>query len=63
MAPPQTLIPTAQVAEAIGVTPSAVARMVKAGRLTPAAKAPGLRGCMFFERGDVERLKAEGSSC
>ena len=38
---------------------SSVARLVAQGELTPAAKAPGLRGAFLFRRSDVEALAAK----
>ena len=40
-------------------SPSTVARLVKAGKLAPAAKLPGLRGGYLFNRSDGEALAAE----
>lgn len=57
------LVSTAEAAAALQMSRSQVARLARAGRLEPAAKAPGPRGAYLFQRGDVERLKAEGSSC
>lgn len=55
---PSALIPTAVVCAELNVTASTVSRWVAAGRLTPAAKAPGLRGGYLFTRADVDALKA-----
>ena len=55
------LIPTVEVARIYGCDVRTVHRMVAAGRLVPAIKAPGLRGALMFRRGDVlaaARLKA-----
>lgn len=50
------LVPTAWAARALGVHPSTVSRLVTEGKLTPATKAPGVRGAMFFHQADVIRL-------
>ena len=55
---PPALIPTAVVCAELNVTASTVSRWVAAGRLTPAAKAPGLRGGYLFTRAAVDALKA-----
>ena len=55
---PQHLIPTADVCAELGITPSTLSRKVKRGLITPAIKAPGLRGPMFFTREAVDALKA-----
>lgn len=44
----ETLLTTRQVADHFGVTPQTVAKWVAVGRLTPALRAPGVRGSMFF---------------
>jgi len=38
---------------------SSVIRLVKAGKLTPVQKLPGLRGAYLFNRADIEALAAE----
>ena len=58
---PPALIPTAVVCAELNVTASTVSRWVAAGRLIPAAKAPGLRGGYLFTREDVEAAKAADS--
>lgn len=55
---PQQLVPTAEVCAELGITPSTLSRKVKSGLITPAIKAPGLRGPMFFTRASVDALKA-----
>ena len=55
---PPALIPTAVVCAELNVTASTVSRWVAAGRLTPAAKAPGIRGGYLFTRAAVDALKA-----
>lgn len=49
-------LPTAEVARALGVEVSTVHRMVTRGDLTPAFKAPGLRGAYLFSPADVAAL-------
>ena len=53
------LLPTIEVAERLGVHVRTVHRWVDAGRLTPAAKGPGLRGPLLFDPAAVERLASE----
>lgn len=53
------LVSTSQVAEVLGVGASTVSRMVTAGRLEPAYRAPGIRGAFFFRRADVDALVRE----
>lgn len=48
---------TAEVAEALGITPSGVARRVYRGDLTPAAKLAGPRGAYLFEPSEIQRAK------
>ena len=50
------LLTTAETAELLGVTPSAVSRMVARDELTPQLKGPGRRGLMLFHRTDVSKL-------
>lgn len=50
------LLPTADVAARLGKDVSTVLRMVKAGRLTPVVKTPGLRGAYLFDPEDVAAL-------
>lgn len=53
------LLSTADAAREIGVSVATVNRWVGAGTLSPAAKAPGLRGARLFSVADVERVKSE----
>ncbi len=52
------LIPTVDAAAIVKVSVPTFNRWVEAGRITEAAKAPGLRGARFFLRSDVEALAA-----
>lgn len=54
---PTDLIPTAEAAETIGCTPSALSRWVAAGRITPAHKLPGRTGPFLFTPAEVQRVK------
>lgn len=47
------LLPTSEVARIYGCDVRTVHRMVAKGTLTPAIKAPGLRGALLFRREDV----------
>jgi len=47
---------TAEVAERLKVTPSAVSLMVKRGDLKPALKLPGIRGAFLFDTASIEAL-------
>ena len=53
------MIPTAEVARIYGCDVRTVHRLVARGRLTPAIKAPGLRGALLFRRADVLALAVE----
>ena len=54
------LVNTGEALTILGMSsPNSVTRLVKAGRLVPATKLPGLRGAYLFERADVEALAAE----
>lgn len=48
---------TREVAEVLGVSPAQVTRLVASGDLTPAAKAPGLRGAFLFTKEEVEQAR------
>lgn len=48
---------TKEAAEALGVTRTHITRLVKAGQLTPAVKAPGLRGAFMFTKEEVEQAR------
>jgi hypothetical protein len=48
---------TAGVADLLGTTPRHVARLVEAGRLIPAVRAPGRTGAMSFTMSEVERYR------
>lgn len=47
------LLTAAEVARIYGVHVRTVHRMVAKGDLSPAIKAPGIRGALFFRRSDV----------
>lgn len=49
-----TLIPTAEVAKALGVHVGTVSRMVAGKQLVPAYKIPGRTGAYLFDPADVE---------
>lgn len=53
----QTLIGTVEAARILDKSPRTVHRMVKAGRLTPAMKAPGgFAGAFLFDRDEILAL-------
>lgn len=52
------LLTAAEVATIYGCHVRTVHRLVQRGDLTPAIKAPGLRGALFFRRADVLALAA-----
>ena len=56
------MLTTSQAAEALGVDVSTIARLANAGDLKVAFKAPGVRGAMFFDPAEVERLRLERAS-
>lgn len=51
------LIPTKEVAQALGVHVATISRMVARGDLIPAVKVPGKRGAYLFHREDVDALR------
>lgn len=54
---PQTdLVPTAEVARILGRDVRTVHRLVASGQLTPAVRAPGIRGALLFDRADIDAL-------
>ena len=59
---PPALIPTAVVCAELNVTASTVSRWVASGRLTPAAKAPGIRGGYLFTRAAVDAAKTNSAA-
>lgn len=56
---PTNVLTTSEVADLLQVSPSAVSRMVSRGELSPNIKAPGVRGPMFFDADEVERVRAD----
>ena len=58
-APP---IPSAEACRLLNIDRSTLTRWVASGRLTPAFKAPGLRGAYFFELEHVQALAAENAA-
>jgi excisionase family DNA binding protein len=53
---PTDVISTKEAAAHLGVSVATVARLVTAGRLTPALKLEGIRGAMWFHRTDIAAL-------
>ncbi len=54
---------SAEVCSALGIDRSTLTRWVAAGRIAPAAKAPGKRGAFLFSKATVEAvLKTEAVS-
>jgi predicted site-specific integrase-resolvase len=53
------LLTSAQVAELLGKSVATINRWATAGRLKPAAKAPGIRGAWLFAPDDVEKALRE----
>lgn len=53
--PADDLLSTVETADLIGVERSTISKMVREGRLTPAAKLPGPTGAFVFTRGEAER--------
>ena len=52
----ETLLTTQEAANRLGVSVQTVSRWVAEGKLTPALKAPGLRGPMFFGADAVDEM-------
>lgn len=53
------LIPTSEAAAQLGVTKRTLNRMAVAGKITPASKAPGVRGAYLYEPAEVARVLNE----
>lgn len=51
------LLTTREVAEALGMRPRAIARLVENGTLKPVLKAPGIRGARFFDWDEIQAYK------
>lgn len=58
----QAILTTADAAKRLGVTPSAISRLVAAGTLKPAKKLPGVRGAFLFTVDELDRVLEERSS-
>lgn len=57
--PTDELLNSAETCHLLGdIDRSTLSRWVASGRISPAVKAPGLRGAHFFTRAEVERVKA-----
>ena len=56
------MLTTSEAAKALGVEVSTVARWANEGTLPIAFKAPGIRGAMFFDPAEVERVRMERAS-
>jgi predicted DNA-binding transcriptional regulator AlpA len=57
---PTPLLTTRQVLDRLGYSdPSAIARLVANGKLTPAHKAPGKRGAYAFHAAEIDRYLTE----
>jgi predicted site-specific integrase-resolvase len=52
------LIPLSEAAAIANRSEETLRRWIKSGRLTPAAKAPGLRGAYLLRRADVLEIAA-----
>lgn len=50
------LMATADVVAMLGLSNSTIIRMVDDGKLSPAFKAPGIRGAYFFNRSEIEAM-------
>lgn len=55
------VIATQEVAQLLGITRSAVTRLVGRGGLTPAMKLPGKTGAYLFDRSTVEDMAKAGA--
>ena len=51
------LISTAEAAKQLGVSVRTLNRMADDGRITPAGKAPGLRGAYMYDQAEIERVR------
>ncbi|NQD40570.1 helix-turn-helix domain-containing protein [Glutamicibacter halophytocola] len=52
----RTQVATADAAKRLDLSTRQIARMVADGRLTPAFKAPGIRGAYIFDVEEIERV-------
>lgn len=53
----RTILTTADAAEVLGITPSAISYRVRRGTLEPFAKLAGIRGAYLFEPSEIQRAK------
>lgn len=56
------LLTSAEVAERLYIDRSTLTRYVQAGRIVPKLRGTGVRGQMFFDPADVDRLALELAS-
>lgn len=56
-----SLLTSAEAARQLNIDRSTLSRWVADGKVTPALKAPGLRGAYFFDSAEVERLKTKAA--
>lgn len=61
MSKPETLLTSREAANRLGISVQTISRWVNEGKLTPALKAPGLRGPSFFRAEDVDALKGDAA--
>jgi DNA-binding transcriptional MerR regulator len=59
---PSTLLPTAEVADRLGLTVRQVHYLIESDKLRPAMKGNGPRGPMFFDPAEVDLLAADLSA-
>ena len=57
----ESLLASAAVCEELHIARSTLSRWVAAGRISPAAKLPGIRGAFLFTRPEIERVKASAA--
>ena len=59
---PAAYITSAGVCALLKIDRSTLSRWVAAGKITPAVKAPGLRGAFLFDPAEVRRLSEQVAS-